>query len=309
MVHFPPNGQVPSTPTQNKIRYSTVFGQRSCVISKEKTSVERKNSIYSTKTQPKAETKERSAPARVSENSAELNSTQPLKKEKGAKKKTLEKKNSRTFLNQIAAWSSKTGLKKVKNSKITLLKYIIITLPITGHLNQDQVAQVQDDATMNQDDFLNFQIDAFRRKKEEKAMNQDEFLNLQIESFRHDKEEKIMNQDEFLNLQQHATAQDQNTRHQRRSSCHCIPLLGESWSSRPPITPGASQEVPREQARHGQGQHDARPEHAQYVGQGPGRQQLQQVITQHINIKSSNTWQKRKLDILNTRHLYALQRV
>jgi hypothetical protein len=278
------------------------------VISNKKTSVERKNSPYSTKTQPRAEEKERSAPAKASEKSAELNSTQPLKKEEGAKMKTLEKKNSRTFLNRIATWSSKTGQKKVKNSKITLLKYIIITLIITRHLNQDQVAQVQDDITMKHD-FLNFQIDAFRRKKDEKTMNQDEFLNLQIELFLRDKEEKIMNQDEFLNLHQHATAQDPNARNQRRSSCHCILLHGVSWSRRPPTSPRTSQEVPCEQVGQGQGQHGVGPEHAQYVGQRPGSQQLQQVITQYIIIKSSNTWQKRKLDILNTRHLHALQSV
>jgi hypothetical protein len=585
------------------------------VISKEKTSVEKKNSAYSTETQPKAEGKERSAPV-DSEHSATLNSTQPLKKEEGAKETLEKKRNSRTFLNQSETWSSRTGQKKVKNSKITLLKYLIKTIQITGHLNQDRTAQVQDDSTMNQDDFLNFQIDSFRRKKEEKGresrdkfkkINKEFSLNAELDvakdecakklgkkllwradrcesmkkemSFSdviakvlkdlknikrgekklqnfpsymtvdtdseyntqkrkhegnsgltpsskmtrsedcamveaepngdaneaHDQDtvlgkkfkllifretewerqewnilvammcdendgneeegippnellettgkiklnknhyktvynstfslirsghvsrtkdhihglgdesecyrevghearddegdsdhhemrssahkrdqqgavqerrgtqpdpsprggrtwnERALNRRNLRNFPveeqdqqvwsrlcpprggkgdetqvlwheeagqnllyfgrprcyeetdwdrcirpQHATAQSQNTRHQRRSSCHCILLQGVPWSSRPSVSPGTSQEVPREQV--GQGQHDARHELAQHVGQGLRRQQLQQVITQHINYTSSNSLHSRKLDILNTRHLYALQR-
>jgi hypothetical protein len=595
------------------------------VISKGKTSVERKNSSDSTKTQPGAEEKERSAPARVSENSnsVKLNYSTFSKKEgrKTASPDKKKEKNSRTFHIWSASWSSGSKKRKVNYSNYSnITKYITKIILIIGFLNQDQVAQAHDDTIMNQDDFLNFQIDAFRRKKEEKGretrdkfkkINQNFSLNAELDAakdecakklgkkflWRADKCENMKKEMPFSNIiakvikdlknikrgelelqnfpnymtvdtdtayntqkrkhegnsgltpsskmtksedcdmdenepsgdankahdqstvlgkkfkllifretewerqewnilvammcdendgneeegippnellettgkiteltkhrykavynstfssircghvsrtenhihglrnegecdrevghrtcevegdsnhhevcgsahkrnqqgaiqegrgtqpdpgprrgrswyegalnrrnlrnvpaeeqaqqvwcrlcpprsgtgketqiirhaeasqnlldtgrsrcyektdwnrrvrPQHTTAQSQNTRHQRRSGCRCILLQSVPWSSRPPVPPRASQEVPRRQDGQGQGQHDARPEHAQHVGQGPRRQQLQQVIKQHIIIKRSHTWQERKLDILNTRRLYALQRV
>jgi hypothetical protein len=598
------------------------------VISKEKTSEVRKNSSYSTRTQPGAEEKERSAPARASENSnlAKLNYSTFSKKEerKTASPDKKKEKISRTFHIRSATWSSGTKQKKVNYSNysniIIITKYTTKIIRIIGFLNQDQVAQAHDGTNMNQDDFLNFQIDAFRRKKEEKGresrdkfkkINQNFSLNAELDAakdecakklgkkflWRADKcesmkkempfsdiiakvikdlknikrgEMKLQNFPNYMTVDtdtayntqkrkhegnsgltpsskmtksedcamsenelsgdaneahdqstvlgkkfkllifrdtewerqewnilvammcdendgneeegippnellettgkitkstkhrykavynstfssirsghvsraedhihglgdasecdrevghrtcevegvsnhhevrgstlkrnqqgaihegrgtqpdpgprrgwswyegalnrrnlrnvpaeeqaqqvwrrlcpprgrtgketqiirhaeasqnllysggsrcyeetdwdrcvrpQHATAQSQNTRHQRRSGCHRILLQGVPWSSRPPVPPRASQEVPRKQDGQGQGQHDARPEHAQHVGQGSGRQQLQQVIKQNIIIKSSHKWQERKLDILYTQHSYALQRV
>jgi hypothetical protein len=591
------------------------------VISNVKTSVERKNSPYSTKTQPGAEEKERSAPAKASENPnlEELNHSTFSKKEERKTASPDKRKNSGTFQSWKEAWSPRSKQKTVNYFNTTIMKYIIKSMPTSGKLNLNQVqfAQGQDNVTMNQDDFLNFQIDAFRRKKEEKGresrdkfkkINQEFSLNAELDVakdecakklgkkflWRADKcenmkkemsfsditvkvtkdlanikrgEKKLLNLPSYMTVNtdsayntqkrkhegssgltpsskmtksedcpmgdeepsgdankahdqgtvlgkkfkllifretewerqewnilvammcdendgneeegippnellettgkkanltrksykavynstlshircgyvsgtedhihrlgdesecdrkvghgshgverdsnhyeergcnhkrnrqgtiqegggtqpdsgprrggprhegalnrrdlrnvpveeqaqqvwrrlcpsrgrkrektqivrhekasqallstgrsrcdektdwdrrirtQHPKAQSQNARHQRRSGRRCILLQGMPWTSRPPVSPGACKEVPREQVE--QGHHDARPKHAHNVRQGTGRQRLQQVITQHIIIRSSNTWQNRKLDILYTLHLYALQR-
>ena len=590
----------------------------------EKTSVERKNSLYSTKTQPGAEVKNRSAPASAGKNSnlEELNHSTFSKKEERKTASPDKRKNSGTFQSWKEAWSPRSKQKTVNYFNTTLMRYVIKIIPIVGkpNLNQVQFAQGQDDVTMNQDDFLNFQIDAFRRKKEEKGresrdkfkkINQEFSLNAELDTakdecakklgkkflWRADKcenmkkemsfsdivakvikdlanikrgEKKLLNLPSYMTVNtdsaynaqkrkhegnsgltpsnkmpksedcpmgvdepsgdanedhdqdtvlgkkfkllifretewdrqewnilvammcdendgneeegippnelltttgkitnltiqyyktvynstlslirsghicgtedhihrlgdesecdrevdhgtrrverdsnhyeesgcdlnrnrqgaiqkgggtqadvgprrggpryegafnrrdlrnvpveeqvkqvwcrlcpsrgrkrketqvvryeeagqalldtgrsrcdeetdwdrsirpQHSKAQSQDARHRRRSGCRCILLQGMSRTSRPPISPRARQEVPREQVGQGQGHHDARPKHAHDVGQRTGRQRLQQVLTQHNIIKSSNIWQNRKLDILDTRHLYALRRV
>ena len=593
------------------------------MISNVKTSVERKNSPYSTKTQPGAEEKERSAPAKVGENPnlKELNHSTFSKKEERKTASPDKKKNSGTFRSWKEAWSPRSNLKTVNYYK-SIVRYIIELISITGKLNLNQVqsTQGQDIAIMNQDDFLNFQIDAFRRKKEEKGresrdkfkkINQEFSLNAELDAakdecakklgkkflWRADKcesmkkemsfsditakvikdlanikrgEKKLLNFPSYMTVNtdssyntqkrkhegssgltpsskvtksedcpmgedemsgdankahdqgtvlgkkfkllifretewerqewnilvammcdendgneeegippnellettgnkakiirnryktvynstlshirrgyvsgtedhihrlgdkserdremgqgtrgiervsncyedhggdrkrnrqrsvqkgggtqpdpgprrggprhegtldrrdlrnvpveeqaaqvwrrlcpsggrkgketqilrhenaspallctgrqrcneeadwnrsirtQHSKAQSQNTRHWRRSGCCCILLQSVSWTGRPPVPPGASQEVPHEQVGQGQRHHVARSKHAHYVRQGPRRQRLQQVIQQNIIIKSSNSWQEAKLDILYTRRPYALQRV